>query len=261
MTTPFDSVIEQIKVRGFHNHRLEDHSDILSRGILEDLQKHCDPIGADFAKGQIGSWLNVRTPGDRNRKIDLLAGEPLASGEPDLTKLRLCVENKSVVTAHRNRTTRLDDLDLALQALHHAKAKAVLVATIIIGVAQRVLNVPDGIKKRYKKRLSEFARIVPRLSSGDQSLWEEFDFAISMNRPNDPAVTLTKLRQLRIRPPGYTHVIGYDYVMLVPAFINNVDPPYIPNGDDPLSLGINVQHDYEAMLDIVCKAYTARWHF
>ena len=30
MTTPFDEVIEQIKSRGFHNQRLEDHSDIVS---------------------------------------------------------------------------------------------------------------------------------------------------------------------------------------------------------------------------------------
>jgi hypothetical protein len=261
MTTPFDAVIEQMKVRGFHNHRLEDHSDVLSQGMLDDVRKRCKPLGADLAAAQIASWLNVPTPGDRKRKIDLLVGEPDTSGEPDLEKLRFCVENKSVVTAHRNRTTRFDDLNLALQALHRAKAEAVLVATVIIGVAQRVLNVPDGIKKRFKKRPGEFAQIVSRLSSGDQSLWEDFDFAISTNRPNDPAITVSKFRQLRSRPPGYTHVMGYDYVLLVPAFINNVDPPYIPNPDDPLSFGINVQQEYDAMLELVCKAYTARWHF
>jgi hypothetical protein len=39
MTTPFDSVIEQIKVRGFHNHRLEDHSDVVSKGILAEVSE------------------------------------------------------------------------------------------------------------------------------------------------------------------------------------------------------------------------------
>jgi len=179
MTTPFDDVMQQIKVRGFHNHRLEDHSDVLSRGILHDIQERCAPFSADLAAGQIASWLNVRTPGRRGRKIDLLVGEPDDSGEPDLEKLRFCVENKSVVTAHRNRTNRFDDLELVLELLHHAKAEAVLVATVIVGVAERVLNVPEGIKPRFKKRPNEFAaQVVPRLSSGDQYLWEEFDFAI-----------------------------------------------------------------------------------
>lgn len=99
MTTPFDAVMQRIRVRGFHNHRLEDHSNVLSRGILHDLQEGCAPFSADLVAGQIASWLNVRTPGDRKRKIDLLVGEPDDSGEPDLEKLRLCVENKSVVTA------------------------------------------------------------------------------------------------------------------------------------------------------------------
>jgi hypothetical protein len=143
MTTPFDAVIGQIKVRGFHNHRLEDHSDVISRGILHDLQRRCSPLEADFAERKISSWLNVRTPGARKRKIDLLVGQPEGTGKPDLEELRVCVENKSVVTAHRNLYARFDDLNEALQVLHHAKAEAVLVATIIVGVAERVLNVPD----------------------------------------------------------------------------------------------------------------------
>src|SRR5579863_3589839 len=102
MTTPFDAVIEQIKRRGFHNQRLEEHSDIVSRGLLKDLRERCAPFGVDYAEGKITSWLNVRTPGARNRKIDLLVGEADASGAQDLKKLRFCVENKSVMTAHRN---------------------------------------------------------------------------------------------------------------------------------------------------------------
>jgi hypothetical protein len=63
-----------------------------------------------LAAGKITSWLNVRTPGARNRKIDLLAGEADTGGKPDLEKLRFCVENKSVITAHRNLYARFDDL-------------------------------------------------------------------------------------------------------------------------------------------------------
>jgi hypothetical protein len=261
MTTPFDAVIEQIKLRGFHNQRLEDHSDIVGEGILHDLQERCAPFDADFTAGKITSWLNVRTPGARNRKIDLLVGKADVAGMPDLEELRFCVENKSVMTAHRNQYARFDDLNEALQVLHHAKAEAILVATVIIGVADRVLNVPDRVKPFYRDRLAEFNdQIVPRLSSGDQTLWEQFAWAVSVNRAGDSAKTVEKFRQLPTRPPGHTHVVGYDYVLLVPAFIDNVNPPYIPKPDDPRSLAIDVQHEYNAMLEAICKAYTARWH-
>jgi hypothetical protein len=183
--------------------------------------------------------------------------------------MRFCLENKSVVTAHRNRTNRFDDLDLVLELLHDAQAEAVLVATVIIGVADRVLNVPDIVKRQFKNKPTKFeSTIAPRLSSGDQSLWQEFDFAISPNRTNDPMLTLNKFRKLRSRSiksrgiwrPGHTHIVGYDFALLVPAFINNVDPPYIPASDDPRNLGINVRREYNAMLNLVCKAYIARWH-
>jgi hypothetical protein len=49
-------------------------------------------------------------------------------------------------------------------------------------------------------------------------------------------------------------------VLLVPAFIDNVNEPYIPRPTGPLSLGINVELEYETMLDAICKAYMARWH-
>ena len=261
MTTPFDGVIEQVKRRGFHNQRLEDHSDIVSEEILSDLKRQCAPFRADFSGGQIAAWKNVRTLGARNRKIDLLAGEPGAGGAADLDKIRFCVENKSVITAHRNLYARFDDLNEALQVLHRVRAEAVLVATVIVGVAEKVLNVPDKIKPLYKKKQTEFeSKILPRLSSGDQKLWEDFEWAVSVNRPNDPAKTVSKFRQLRTRPPGHTHIIGYDYVLLVPIFIDNVNEPYIPKPTDSRSLGIDVEQEYQMMLETVCKAYAARWH-
>jgi hypothetical protein len=261
MTTPFDIVIGQIKLRRFHNQRLEGHSDIVSGGILNDLKGRCAAFGGDFAVNKIASWMNVRTPGARNRKIDLLVGKADVDGKPNLRELRLCVENKSVITAHRNQYARFDDLNEALQVLHHAKAEAVLVATVIIGVAERVLNVPDRVKPLYRDNPTEFDdHVLPRLSSGDQTLWKQFSGAVSVNRPADCAKTIEKFRQLPTRPPGHTHVVGYDYVLLVPAFVDNVNPPYIPNPSDPRSLGIDVQQEYVAMLDTACKAYTARWH-
>jgi hypothetical protein len=46
----------------------------------------------------------------------------------------------------------------------------VLVATVIVGIAPKVLSVPDRVKPLYRKRPIEFTeKILPRLSSGDQT--------------------------------------------------------------------------------------------
>ncbi|MBI5367227.1 MAG: hypothetical protein HZA54_09330 [Planctomycetes bacterium] len=258
MTTPFDALVEDIKLRHFHNHRLEDHSDIIGRGILADLTHSCDCLAADVQAGVVRSWLNVPAPGARQRKIDLLVGEPGPDLAPDLERVRLCLENKSVITAHRNRDARFDDLNESLQVLHRVKSEAVLIATVIVGVAERVLNVPDKIKPMYRSRKAEFiSTLLPRFSSGDARLWEEFDWAVSHNRPHDPAATVEKFRGLAGRQPGLTHVVGYDYVLLAPMRIDNVNPPEIPR---PNSLGIDLDRDYAALLTQACKAYRARWH-
>jgi len=258
LATPFDEVITDIKKRGYHNHRLEDHSDTVSRGIFQDLLRQCEPFKKDWEAGKIGQWFNVPAPGARHRKIDLFVGEKLAGRqEPDLDKLRICLENKSVVTAHRNRDARFDDLNESLQVLHRVKPEAVLVATVMIGTAQRVLNVPDKIKPFYKDRLDEFVRIVSRLSTGDESLWKEFRYAISANRQVDPEKTLEKFRGLPQRQIGHTHISGYDFLLLIPVYIDNVNPPYVDRSN---SLGIDIDKEYQAMLDQMCKAYKTRWH-
>lgn len=256
MRTPFDAVIEEIKSRGYHNHRLQENSDIVSEGIYSDLIASCESLREDVATGKIKYWLNIKTPGARNRKIDLLIGEPGKNGNPDLDKIRICIENKSVVTAHRNRDARFDDLNETLQVIHKVRSEAVMVSTVIVGVADRVLNVPDKVKTYVGKDDFE-KKILPRLSTGDISLWDEFKWAISDNRRNDPALTIEKFRKLPLRSAGFTHIVGYDSLLLVPVYIDNVNPPFIPR---PNNFGIDVDAEYDAMLKKICAAYAARWH-
>lgn len=111
--------------------------------------------------------------------------------------------NGVIRTAHRNRYARFDDLNETLQVLHRAKSETALVATVIVSVAERVLNVPDKVKPLCKKKPGNFeSGVLPRLSSGDQTLWEEFDWAISSNRPYDPENTIEKFHELPIQQPG-----------------------------------------------------------
>jgi hypothetical protein len=181
--TPFDEVIEHIKKQGYHNHRLDGHSNIVCRGIYYDLMATCPEFKRDVESDTIRMWLNVPAPGGREREIDLLVGEPSSGGEPDLDRTRLCVENKSVVTAHRNRDARYDDLNEMVQVLYAENPQVILAATVMIGVAERFLNVPDRVKPFH----GDFEeKIKLRLSKGDSNLWTEFSPAVSRNRVNDP---------------------------------------------------------------------------
>jgi hypothetical protein len=257
MTTPFDEVIEGIKARGFHNHRLEEHSGTVSQGILRDLRAMCEPFREDFAGGAIREWLDFPSPGGRARKLDLVVAEPdVEGGAPDLSCLRLCIENKSVITAHPNRTNRYDDLSDVVRVLHQKKPEAILVATVLVGLAEKVLNVPDRVKPFLSAE--DFSdHVLPRLSSGDETLWDEFPRAVSRNRMGDAQRTIEKFRELPTRSVARTDVVAYDYVLLVPVFIDNVGIPRVAR-DNPL--GIDVDEEYGAMLDSICRAYTARWH-
>ena len=68
--------------------------------------------------------------------------------------------------------------------------------------------------------------------------------------------TISKFRSLPTRPPGQTHVRGYDYVLLVPIFVDNVNPPRVEREN---ALGVNVDTEYSQMLERICKAYTIRF--
>lgn len=257
MNSAYEDLIRRIEERGFHNHRLEDHSEAISRGILRDLRGTCEPFAGDFAEGRVKEWLDFPSPVGRSRKLDLAVAEPDRDhGRPDLTHLRLCIENKSVVTAHRNRTNRYDDLNDLVGVLHRNRPDAILLATVLVGLCEQVLNVPDRVKPFLSREDFE-SQVLMRLSSGDASLWEEFPFAVSHNRALDPAKTVEKFRELPTRPPGRTDLVASDYVLLVPVWIDNVNPPRIARDND---LGIDVYGEYQTMLEQICRAYKARWH-
>lgn len=260
MANPCDEIIESIRAARFHNHRLEEHSDIISNGIFRDLVARCPLVAEDLRAGRIANWKNVPAPGaTRGRKIDLFVGEPGPNGTPDVKRVRIVVENKSVITAHRNKTNRLDDLSEVLDAVQRKKAEAITVATVLVGIATRVLNVPDQVKKHFAKHPERFnADVLSRLSSGDQTLWDEFDYAVSTNRADDAAATVKAFRSLPTRNPAHTHIVGYDFVLIVPVYIDNVNPPYLAR-ENPF--GIDIDAEYDRMLALICRAYEARWHF
>lgn len=259
MPSPFDLFVSAVIARHYHNHRKQEHSDIVSEGIFADLIEQCDVLRKDYEAGVVGKWLNVKTEANvqgRGRKIDLLvAGYAKGAQWPDLTRTRLAVENKSVITAHRNRTNRYDDLNADLNVVHANRPEAIHVATVLIGTAPRVLNIPDCLKKRLSPE--EFRAVLPRLSIGEESLWKECSRDISYNTEEDIIESIACFRRLPTREPGHTHARGYDFVLIVPVAIDNVNPPRL---DRENRFGINPDMEYQRMLRVICAAYKARWH-
>ena len=259
MNTPFDRVIRRIVERGYHNHRKEEHSDIASMGIWDDLRDHSSEINSDYGMGRIDHWLNRPAPDLQRRRADLLVCEiDEQTDVPDLSRVRICLENKSVVTAHRNKGERFRDLDNFRSEVQQRRREAIVLGTVMIGTAKRYLNVPDRISPLYKNRPEEFGQtILPRLSTGDETLWDDFDFAISENRPDDAKKTLDHFRSLPTRTPNLTHQAGFDYLLIVPVHIDNVNPPRI---DRDNNLGLDVDEEYSNFLETIRRAYVARWH-
>ena len=259
MITPFDNVISRIIERGYHNHRTPEHSDIVCTGIWNDLLERCANIHDDHVEGTVGHWLNQPAPDLQRRKADLLVCEiDELTDTPDLSRVRICLENKSVVTAHRNRGERFRDLDNFRSEVQQRRREAIVLGTVMIGTAERYLNVADRVSTLYRNPPEEFSQsVVPRLSTGDDSLWDDFPFAISENRPDDADKTVDRFRSLPIRTPNLTHQAGFDYLLLIPVHIDNVNPPRV---DRDNGLGINVDEEYSNFLDTVRRAYIARWH-
>ncbi len=259
MNTPFDDVIRRIVERGYHNHRKAEHSDIVCKGIWADLLSRCEDIREDHDRGEIGWWLNQPAPDLQRRRADLLVCEIGHSPDlPDLSRVRICLENKSVITAHRNKGERFRDLDNFRSEIQQRRREAIVLGTVLIGTAGRYLNVADQVRKLYRSRPKEFEQsVLPRLSTGDDTLWDDFPFAISENRPDDAEKTLEHFQCLPTRTPNLTHQEGFDYLLMIPVHIDNVNPPRV---DRDNTLGLDVDEEYTRLLNAVRRGYIARWH-
>ena len=184
MSTAFDDVIDEIKKRGFHNHRLEDHSIVMSRGICAT----CAPCAN---RSHMISQRTASAAGSTpHRPLDGRASWTSSSLSPpgisQTSHAYAYVSRISPLLLHTvtapTATTTSSDL---VGALHRKKPDAVLVATVLVGLAENVLNVPDRVKPFLLP--NEFkTRVLPRLSSGDAALWGEFPQAMQPQPPGRP---------------------------------------------------------------------------
>ena len=243
---PFTQILDAIREKGYHDHRSNSHSNLLTERMVADLAATCPSFVADRAANRFREWRNTLGPDRRN--TDLLIGAANADGSPGLRNVRILIEHKSVVTAHRNRNAHYQDIEREMLATHDKNPRTIVVATLIVGVCQRVLNVPDCVKKDSRYSPIRFQNeILPRLSTGDQTVWTDFPRCISTNTPEDPATTVAMFRGLPVRAPADSHEVGLDFMLFVPVEIDNVNPPRLGVMD-----GIDSIADYQRMIQHIC---------
>ena len=277
MDTPFDRHALRVNQVGYHNHRVNTHSDIISDGIVQDLRAICTLLKEDLDTLRIGYWKNKNNPWGRKRNTDLVVAEPLAGSiprakapplgdawrgaaafrkaEPNLDKIRIVVEHKSILTAHRNLSARHDDLNnLAQEAA--GSPNVVVGATVMVGTAPRVLNIPDGVKKLYKSKPGRFEReVVSRMKKHDPHLWDKFKDFVSPNQPEHIARSFHLLMStvVRRRSADHRNTVGYDAFLIVPVFYDNVNEARVVR-DNPY--GIDVDREYRAFIQRIADDYT-----
>ena len=127
MITPADRVIDRILQDKYHDHRSARHSDIICNHFILDLLQRCPALAEDIENTRVQYQLNVEVPG-LTHKVDLMIYEvDDKDSVPSLDRARLCMENKSVITAHgKNRKNRQSDLSDFANLLQAKKPEAIL---------------------------------------------------------------------------------------------------------------------------------------
>ena len=257
MITPADRVIERILQDRYHDHRSARHSDIICNHFILDLLQQCPALADDIENSRVQYRLNVEVSG-LTHKVDLMIYEVDDSDSvPTLDRARLCMENKSVITAHgKNRKNRQSDLSDFANLLQAKKPEAIVLGHVLVGTGIQYVNIPDAVKRKCQILGIDFERdVLPRLSSGDPKLWTEF--GAKPNSEDAAFKTIEMMRSLPVKAKGFTHELGFDYLLIEPVFVDNINPPRVEREN---VFGINIDSQYPKMLRRTCRAYTSRWH-
>lgn len=141
------------------NPRSQQNSDALSRFVTDDLRASCRGFADDLESGRLRQELNaaVRTR-LAERDIDLVFLDP--SAQTMLNRVRLAVENKTIMTAHgKARKNRYGDLIAYSNHLHNHSPKAIAGATVVVNVNPRYQN-PDPFATTIERRYPNMGKIV-----------------------------------------------------------------------------------------------------
>ncbi len=257
--TAFERLVSYLERERIHHPRTGFHSDYLSKEFLRDLYHVSSIFKSDVDAGTICYKVNHRLGlGGRQHVLDLVLGtredssqqtsiDPKNQGfqrirESEPKDIRLIMENKSLITAHRNvynRTRILADLAEAVRDGQHRHV--LLVGTFIIGTADKFLNYETFIRARdvlshlcseSKFNLKELEGMI---GTGNEKIREFVEdpalpeTMISRNKPDEPEKTLDII--IQDVPIKQLSGGGYDGFAIQFCHLDNIDRPRL---EDPL---------------------------
>ncbi len=248
MSTIFDTWIEEISKKPFYSGRGGVHCKALALALEKELLERSPALRTDRNSGLVRSWTRRTLAATRGRH-DLLCGPADVAGEPAPGGLRICIDVKTVVTAHRNGPTRAQELRDAAKRIAGDSPESLHVAVVLVGTEARYLNVADQVAALYRKMGKERffdESIVPRLSTGDESLWTDCAWGISPNKPNDAATTAAL----------FLGLTEFDALFVAPVHIDNVTPPKVDRAHPAFG---RFDEQYEVAMASVVGEYMKRW--
>lgn len=240
---------------------------------------------ADVDTGRVCYKVNYRLDlGGRQHVLDLVLGTREDTSqqniavpkqgferiqESEIKNIRLIMENKSLVTAHRNVYNRTRILADLAEAVRDSPPKdTLLVGTFIVGTADKFLNYETFVRARdvlshlcseSKFNLEELEELI---GTGHEKIREFVDDPvlpekmISRNKPDEPQKTLDIIVQ--DVPIKQLSGSGYDGFAIQFCHLNNIDPPRL---EDPLFFK-DKNYDavrYENVLNTIAAQYDAKY--
>jgi hypothetical protein len=255
--------VVHINQSGAYNPRPQEVSNTLSRELVRDLFNSCKAFREDVLSGVVSYRTNCTlTVGKMHQSVDLVVGiggtppnkrkeerkenlllDGVRSergvvdwGEPK--EVRMIVENKSLMTAHRNVYNRSRPLRELADYMFQCNPAAIHFGTWMIGTALKYVN-PDRVKWAEdtlrvlcQKQIHQefpFREIRKLLGTGDKRLSNFLlldgvgDLLFSYNKPEEAAKTLDKIiANIEFRDDESTR--GFDAFAIQLIYADNVGP-------------------------------------
>ncbi len=287
VASAFDDLVDHIIKHKIYNPRPQVISRVLSRGIIKDLIKYSKHFREHIKEGIAVFRTDLRLTKDgKSHTIDLalglrkksesrtkrkplsieIDGESLIVYNEEPLEFTLFLENKSIITAHRNKRNRTRDLESLASFLPKFGEDPIKAATMIIGTAERYLNVDrlkwaeDALDLLCKERNSDISIEGIRESMGqsDQTLIELLkdekiaELFCSKNKTEDPQKTMeTVISEVPLKPDSQE---GFDAIAIQFLSLDNIHTPTLVT-PDYFSDEKYRRYHYNEVIDLLAKEY------
>lgn len=228
MSAP-EAYVDWINAHLGFNPRSQANSDAMADFVVADLMASCPDLSAALTSGQLKSLKNPNVPTKAaERSIDLV----LYEGNGPTISVRVSVENKTIMTAHRKaRKNRYGDLIAYSNHMHNHNRKCVAGAIIVVNVSPAYEN-PDAFAKGLHRREFKMEKVV----KDTIAIFDNIPLRGAVDDPNEL--------------PEAVAVVVVDYDGVSPATLVT---------DHPLAPQIGSHVNYANFVQRICRIYAERF--